>query len=195
MKKNIHLLIVVILFTASGFCKNGSTEINENPNIFRNPQDLPVFYENNPLTDLKAFTVITSFPLKDIDMKKQIRQSIEKTLSRTGEIIHLKDNDMRGFGTGNVFLIQMGNVTAWDGSEIPVSRVSLSIETFVSLDKTGMKTFPMIWSINTFLQGTVGSNSEVNLTRAVQKLIDDFVQSYQYANQNQTKRPVFYIYD
>jgi len=77
---------------------------------------------------------------------------------------------------------------------MPVYRISLSVETSVSLDKTGMKTFPMVWSINTFLQGNIDS-SEDNLIKAVQKLISDFVQSYQYANRDQTKRPFFYIYD
>lgn len=139
--------------------------------------------------------MITSFPLKDMDMQKQVAQSIKKALSEIGEMIQLKDNDMRGFGAGNVLLIQMGNVTTWDGSKMPLSRVSLSIETAALLDKTGLKTFPMVWSINTFLQGSVDSSSEGNLTKAIQKLVEDFVQSYQYANQDQTKRPVFYIYD
>lgn len=191
----IYLLVAATLLTSNGFCRNGSIEIDQNPNISLNPQDVPIFYDNNPLTGLKAFTVITSFPLKDMDMQKRIGQSIEKALGGIGEVIHLKDNDMQGFGAGNVFLIQVGNITASDGSEMPVSRVSLSIETPVSLDKTGMKTFPMVWSINTFLQGNVDSSSEASLTKAVQKLVGDFVQSYQYANRDQTKRPVFYIYD
>lgn len=102
---------------------------------------------------------------------------------------------MRGFGAANVFLIQMDNITASDGSEMSVSRISLSIETPVSLDKTGVKTFPMVWSINTFLQGNIDSISEADLALAVQKLIGDFVQSYQYANRDQKKRPAFYLYD
>lgn len=192
---SIYLLVAATLLTSNGFCRNGSIETDQNPNISLNPQDIPIFYDNNPLTGLKAFTVITSFPLKDMDMQKRVGQSIEKALSGIGEVIHLKDTDMRGFSAGNMLLIQMGNITAWDGSEMPVSRVSLSIETPASLDKTGMKTFPMVWSINTFLRGNVDSSSEVNLTKAVQKLVGDFIQSYQYVNRDQTKRPVFYIYD
>lgn len=195
MKRVLIYLLSAILFISYGFCKNSSIEIDQNPNISLNPQDVPIFYDNNPLTGLKAFTVITSFPLKNDGMQKKIGQWIEKALNGIGEVIHLKDNDMRGFGAGNILLIQMGNVMEWSGNEMPFSRISLSIESPITLDKTGMQTLPMVWSINTFLQGNIGSNSEDNLTKAIQKLLDDFIQSYQYVNKDQTKRPVFYIYD
>ena len=133
--------------------------------------------------------------LKDTGMQTEIENAVKKALEAAGQVTHLKDNDMRGFGAGNILLIQIGNVTAWDGVETSVSRISLSVETSVTLDKTGIKTFPMVWSINTFLQGPIDSRSEGNLTKAVQKLVGDFVQNYQYANQGQAKRPVFYTYE
>lgn len=190
--KKLFTLLAPVLFIPYGLCVN---ETMENPNISLNPQDVPIFYDSNPLTGMKSFTVITSFPSKDIETRKRIQQSIEKPLKVAGEVIHLKDNDMQGFGTGNLLLIQMGNVLGWDGSEMPISRISLSVETATTLDKTGTKTFPMIWSINTFLQRGVDSNFENNLTKAVQKLINDFVRSYQYANKDQSIKPIFYIYD
>ena len=190
----LFVLLAAVLFVPCAFCRNAVIEIDQNPNISLNPQDVPIFYDNNPLTGLKAFTVITSFPLKDADIQKKIGQSVEKILNGIGEVVHLKDNDMRGFGAGNILLIQMDNVRGWDGSEMPISRISLSIESPITLDKTGMKTLPMVWSINTFLKGNIDSSSEDNLTQAVQKLVGDFVQSYQYVNKVQIKRPVFYNY-
>ncbi len=194
MKKFLTCLLSANLFISYGFCGN-EFKSNQNPTFALNSQDVPIFYDNNPLTELKAFTVITSFPLKNLDIQKKLEQLIESTLNQVGEVIHLEDNDMRGFGTGNVLLIQIGNIIAWDGNTLPVSRLSLSIETPVTSDKTGIKTFPMVWSINAFLKENVDSASEINLTKAMQKLLSDFVQSYQYANRDQIRKVVFYTYD
>ncbi len=193
--KRVFVFLAAVLFAPSAFCADGMTDVEPNLGISLNPQDVPIFYDNSPLTGMKSFMFITTFPLKDTEMQKRIEQSIEGALKETGEVIRLKDNDMRGFGAGNVLLVQMDNVAGWDESKMPVSRISLSVETPVTLDKTGVKTFPMVWSINTFLQGNIDSGSEGNLTRAIQKLVGDFVQSYQYANQGQAKKPVFYTYD
>lgn len=184
------------MFICPGYCLNGSKEIEQNPNIFLSPQDVPIFYDNNPLTGLMAFTLITSFPFENRNTQKNIKQLIETSLSRLGDVIHLKDNDMRGFGAGNILLVQMDNVAGWDGQSMPISRLSLSIESPVILDKTGMKTSPMIWSINNFAQGNLESKSENNnFEKAMQKLVGDFIQSYRYVNNVQAKKPVFYIYD
>ena len=166
-----------------------------NPGILLNPQDVPIFYDNNPLSGMQSFTVITSVPLKDSKMQARIEDAIEKTLSTAGRVTHLKDNDMRGFGAGNVLLIQIDKVIGWNGDETSMFRLSLSVETSVTLNKTDLKTFPMVWSINTFLQAPIDSSSEGNLTKALEKLAGEFVQNYQYVNQGQTKEPVFYTYN
>ncbi len=192
MKKTFIQSLIAILISCACYADDRSST---NPGIGLNPQDVPIFYDANLLSGMKSFAVITSLPLKDTGMQARIKNSIEKTLETAGQVTHLKDNDMRGFGAGNVLLIQIGNVTGWDGSETSILRLSLSIETSVTLDKTGIKTFPMVWSINAFLQGPIGSGSEGNLTKAIQKLVGDFVQNYQFANQGQVKRPEFYTYN
>jgi len=193
MNKIIVLLLIPVLFiacTCYADDKGGG-----NPGISLNPQDVPIFYDNNPLTGMQSFTVIIALPLEDIGIQKRVEDSVEKALGIAGQVTHLKDNDMRGFGAGNMLLIQAGNVTGWEGNKTAMSRLSLSIETPVTLDKTGIKTFPMVWSINTFVQGPIDSSSEGSLIKAIQKLVGDFTQNYQYANQGQGKRPTFYIYD
>lgn len=196
MKKHVaFVFIAALFFTLNGFCKNSSIEIDQKSINLLNPQDVPVFYENNPLRGLKAFTVITSFPLKENKMQKQIGQSIEKALSGMGEVIHLKDNDMRGFGVGNVLLIQLGAVKAFDGKILPISRASLGLETAVCIDKTGLKSFPIIWSINTFFEGNLESCSEQNIIHSIQYLIQSFSQSFKEVNQEPSKKIVFYIYE
>jgi hypothetical protein len=104
----------------------------------------------------------------------------------------LKELDMRGMGAGNILNIQIGDVLGWDNHELPVSRVSLQLQTFVVINKTGIKTFPVIWSINTFFQES--PNTEDIALEATRKLVKDFVQNYKYANQGKKEKPVFYTY-
>ena len=191
--KRFLTLLAAILYVPCGLCANSTAGVDESPNVSLSPQDVPIFYDDNPLTGMRSFTFIMSFlPNRE---EKRIRLVIENRLRKAGEVICLKSNDMRGFGAGNLLLIQMGKVFAWDGVELPISRISLSVESPITLDKTGVQTFPVVWSINTFLNGDISSISEDHLTKAVEKLINEFLQSYQYVNKNQTKKPLFYIYD
>jgi hypothetical protein len=192
MKKSFRSLFVFLF--AAGTCY-AADKTGSNPGIFLNPQDVPIFFGNNPLSGMEFFTVITSLPLKDIGMQPKVENSIKKTLETAGQVVRLKDNDMRGFGAGNIFLFQIAPVTGWDGNETSMYRLSLNIETSVTLDRTGKKTFPMVWSINSFLQGPIDSNPEGNLMKATQKLVTEFVQNYRYVNQDQAKKPVFYTYN
>jgi len=196
MKKGFIQLLIIILFTASAcYAEDQKSNIDQKPNISVNPQDVPIFYADNPLTGMNSFTLLTALSVIDSEIEKQIKQTIQETLETVGDVTYLKDNDMRGFGTGNVLLIQIGNVTEWNGKEMPISRLSLSVETSVTLNKTDTKTFPIVWSINAFLQGTIDTISEDNLKKAIQKLVGDFVQNYRYANQGQPKKPTFFSYD
>jgi hypothetical protein len=195
MKKSfIVMLFAACVCYADDKCNN----VSQNPGIALNSQDVPIFFhDDNPLTGMQSFNLLTTIFLQDPEMQKKIENTIERTLETEGEVIHLEHKeriDMRGFGAGNILRIQVNNVTAWDGCEMPVFRVSLGVMTFVILSKTDKKIFPMVWSINSFLQGPLDASSEGNLTKAIEKLIGEFIQNYQYANQAQTKRPVFYSY-
>ena len=159
-----------------------------------NRQDDPIISEDHPLSDMFTLTIIPPI-LEDGAMQKKIKRFIETELEVVGEVIRLKDNDMRGFGAGNLLIIQIGNVIGWNEKEMGISRISLNIETSVTLNKTGLKTFPYVWSINTFLQGSTNSLSEDITLNALRKLLNEFIQNYKYSNQMQSKKPTFYIYD
>lgn len=58
-----------------------------------------------------------------------------------------------------------------------------------------MKVFPTVWNITTFLDGSIECISIDSLIKAVQKLISDFLQNYQYANQGFMNNPIFYTYN
>lgn len=196
MKILHHLFIILSLTTIASYADiSNNDHIEKNPGILLNPQDVPIFYDNHPLTGIKSFTIITSLPFEDSKIQKSIENSIESGLKIGGDVVHLKDNDMRGFGAGTILLIQVGNTKTWDGSNLAVSRISLSVETSVVLSQTGTKTFPMVWNINTFLDGAIDSISEDNLVKAIQQLINDFLKNYRHANQDWMKKPIFYTYN
>lgn len=198
MKK---IFIILALFTTHVYCADNDEKsivkkVEKNPDLYLNSQDVPVFFEdNNPLSNMRVFHVILPFSLMDFEIQKRTQNVIEKELETMGEVIHLKDHDMRGFASDNILVIQKGNVIEWNGNEMPISRVSLQVETSAVLSKTRIKTFPVVWSINTFFGEPPDAHSDDRMLKAVQKLVNDFVQNYQHANQKQKKKPVFYIYD
>lgn len=196
MKRLIHQVLILSFFTIRCYADNSeNNHIEKNPGILLNPQDVSIFYDNHPLKRIQAFTVITSSPFEDNKIQKTIENAIQDKLKIEGDVIHLKDNDMRGFGSGTILLIQIGNAQSWNGNNLTVSRISLSIETSVVLNQTGTKTFPIVWNINTFLDGSLDSISEDSLVKGIEQLINDFLQNYRYANKDLLIKPIFYTYN
>ncbi len=190
--KSLFYLLTLVLFTIHGYCiDNIEQKTQQNPGIYLNFQDVPIFSEdNNPLSNMRLFNVILPLSLKDPEIQKKIQSVLERELGIIGEVIHLKDNDMRGFASGNILLIQMGNVIGWDENEMPICRISLQVETSVALNNTSVNTFLPVWSINTFFQELIDSSNH-KMLKAVQKLVSDFVQNYKYVNKEQGKKPYF----
>ncbi|MEK7339117.1 MAG: hypothetical protein AABZ92_00200, partial [Verrucomicrobiota bacterium] len=155
MKKKTF--IPLVLFVAHGFCTNKDMErLKENPGIYLNFQDVPIFHKGNPLEGLSAFAVIS---LQNPEINNKIRSVIEQELGSLGTVIQAKSEDVSGFGTGNILNIQIGRISQWDGKELPISRVTLNIETSVIISKTYVKSMPRIWSINDFIEMPLNSKS------------------------------------
>lgn len=192
MKKSFLHLFILTLFTADGFCAENN--LKENPGIFLNSQDVPIFYTGNPLEKLEAFAVIPPCSIQNAEMNKKIEAIIEKELGAIGTVIKTKSEDMNGFGTGNTLNIQIGPISKWDGGELPISRVTLNIETSVVISTSNVKSLPRVWSINDFVDAPLGGKSEDKIIKAVQKLLKEFVENYTFANPNQAKKPSFYLY-
>lgn len=119
---------------------------------------------------------------------------IEKELGILGTVVKAKNEDTTGFGTGNLLNIQIGRVSKWDGGELPISRVTLNVETPVVISKTNVKSLPRVWSINDFVDSSLDIKSEDKVVGAVQKLLKEFVKNYKFANPDQAQKPTFYIY-
>lgn len=198
--KTLYLyLFIIILSLNQGFCDEPTnepqlkSEIN-NPGILLNFQDVPIFHNgSNPLQGLNAFAVALFINNQELQVK--LSKLLETELKSLGDVIHLNVMDMRGFGTGNVLMILIKNVSDWQEQETAISRVCLQIQTPITINKTDIKTFPIVWSINSFFQGSIDQKSEEQILKATQTLLKQFVQNYKYANQSQRQKSVFYMYD
>lgn len=189
----IHLF-VMSLITAHGFSEENTEVLKRNPGIRLNPQDVPIFYTGNPLEGLSSFAVIPFYSIQSPEINKKIQDVVQKELGSIGNVIKAKSDDMNGFGSGNLLNIQIGSVSKWNGGELPISRVSLSIETPVTINKTQVKSLPRVWAINDFIDSSLDVKSEGQAVGAIQKLLKEFVQNYKFANPNQTQKPTFYLY-
>lgn len=198
MKKILFPFFGFAILMLSAFCATSEDKnierIKRNPGVYLNPQDVPIFYEGNPLEGLNAFAVIPPYSIQSPDVNKKIGDVIEKELGTIGTIIKAKSGDATGFGSGNVLNIQIGRVSKWEGGELPISRVTLNIETPVVISKTNVKSLPRVWSVNDFVDSPLDLKSEDKVVGAVQKLLKEFVKNYKFANPSETQKPTFYIY-
>lgn len=172
-------------------------QIKDNPALSLNPQDVPFFQQDdNPLKNMGSFAVVLLMRFDSQEVRKKVDTLIEKELSSVGKIIRAdqKRIDLRGMGSRNFLIIDSGEIKNSAGKLLPISRLSLRIQTPVTLTKTGINTSPNVWSINDFVDSTSGALSEDKLINGMQKLLEEFKSNYNFVNQNMTEKPSFYLY-
>lgn len=199
MKNTFFNISILTLISMNGLLAENGEDSNverfkRNPGIYLNFQDVPIFNSGNPLEGLRAFAVIPPYSIQSLEVNKKIEAIIEKELGSIGTVIKAKSEDMNGFATGNILNLQIGHVSKWDGGELPITRVTLNIETPVVISKTNVKSLPRVWSINDFVDSPLEVKSEDKTIGAVQKLLKEFVKNYKFANPNQDQKPTFYVY-
>lgn len=100
--------IPLVLFIAHGFCTNTNKDmerLKENPGIYLNFQDVPIFHKGNPLEGLNAFAIISPYSMQNPEVNRKIKAVIEQELGFLGTVIQAKSEDVNGFGTGNILNI------------------------------------------------------------------------------------------
>lgn len=195
MREKIISAFIFSLFVVDNFClaNSDSERIKTNPAAYLDPQDVPIFYQGNPLKGLHSFAVIPPCSVQSQEVLKKITDIIEEELGSIGIVMKMKSEDVTGFG-GSLLNIQIGRASKWEGGELPISRVSLHIETPVIIRKTKVKSCPRVWSINNFIDSPLDSKSEDQVIGAIQNLLREFVQTYQLVNLDPKTKPTFYLY-
>jgi hypothetical protein len=188
------ILFIIFAFNVFGTeqLESNIEKLKTNPGVYLNSQDVPFFYNGNPLEGLTAFAVIPPYSIQNPEVNKKIGNIIEKELGVIGTIIRAEKGNLTGLATGNLINIQVGGISKWDGGELSISRVTLNVETQVVIAKTNLKSFPRVWSINDFVNCRLDIESEDKFLGAIQKLLKEFVRNYQFVNP--TQKPTFYLY-
>lgn len=168
MKNGFSLLSLCLLITCSLSANINKEDSNierlkRNPGIYLNFQDVPFFYTGNPLEGLDTFAVIPPYSIQSPEANQEIITIIEAELGRIGAVIKAKSEDMEGFGARNILNIQIGRVSKWNGGDLSISRVTLSVETSVVISKTNVKSLPRVWTINDFVDVLLNLNRNLRL--------------------------------
>lgn len=200
MRKIFGYFYLIMVSATGGFSADTASvdsnieRLKRNPGTYLNFQDVPIFYSGNPLEGLSAFAVIPPYSIQSAEVNKKIAAIIEKELGSIGTVIKAKNEDMNGFGSGNILTIQAGAVSKWDGGMLPISRMTLSVEAPVVINKTNVHSLPRIWAINDFVDAPFELKSEEKMVGAIEKLLKEFVKNYAFVNASQTQKPTFYVY-
>lgn len=195
MRRTVICLVFLSVFTVLGFCVSDNAEqLKKNPGLSLNFQDVPIFVQGNPLDGLNAFAVLPPDSIQNQEVNKKIQSIIEKELGSIGKVIKAKSDDVSGFGTGNLLNIQIGKVSSWNEKQLPITRVTLNVETPVVMTKSKVNSLLRVWTINTFVDAPFELGSEEKMLGAVQKLLQEFISNYQFVNSSQTQKPTFYVY-
>ena len=192
MKKLFLCLFFLHLLAIYG--DDALERLKANPGLYLNFQDVPIFYTGNPLEGLMGFAVLPPVSIQDAEVNKKIQAIIEKELSVIGTVVKTKLEDVSGFGSGNSLNLQIGPVTKWEGGELPITRVTLNVETSVVVQNSHKNSSPRVWTVNGFVDAPCNRASEEKTLGAVEKLLKEFVRNYKFANAGQVQKPVFYVY-
>lgn len=191
MKHFILFISIVLMGVIYG---NGVLQelSSSNPGWKVNPQDVPIFFEDTPLTGLKTFIVYPP-AFEKTQLQVQIKELIEKKLGAIGKIIKFEEKDITGFGAESALVMQVKNICNEKGGELPITRSSLYVQTSVAIKRTKINTRPIVWQLNEFSNNY--NNNEKDVLLAVDKLLSEFVENYQYVNSAENIKPLFYFYE
>jgi hypothetical protein len=97
-----------------------------------------------------------------------------------------------GFASGTFLSLDVQDLDSIEDKKIPITQCSLSLMTYVNIEKTKESCPARIWNKECFLEGLSMNLFEEKITRCVQFLLKEFMEEYSFFNPKQ--KPVFYLY-
>lgn len=151
--------------------------------------------DQHPLKGLQTFNVSCAMTFKPSEIRKQVECLMPEELKKLGKIVNLEIGDFRYGPLPTSIGIEIGNIEDATGKELPLMRVKLYVSTPVDLLQTKNKdVWLIVWSTNTYVEGTLADVADEKLLAAMRKLIDQFIKNYQFVNPKQKEKPTFYCY-
>lgn len=197
MKCNFKFLILGLVVLFCSFSLVSCEKSKDNLSYVeyaskRNTQDMPSNGIKNPLTGLDSFTflALTPAPYDLIKAKLQQYGTVNKVRfleeTKSGIQFHEVSRDP-------MITFEVKEIYAVDGKVLPFIRASLSVESYVVVEKTEEKSNSYIWTKNCFMQGDAyGKNGDELVMQSLEFLLELFMKDYLAVN---STKPIFDLVD
>lgn len=170
----------------------------ENSACIGNVQDAPLTnFKNTPLQGWSAFALTPIYSLSGPNYTKaleKVEAVAKKELGKVGKLISIQVPDVKGLGrAANLLNLELQSVPTL-GQDPKVLRLSLTLQTQVTINRTGKECSAYIWTSSVFFPGELSSFNEQNVEDGAAALFRQFAACYTASNPNNEGKPEIYLY-
>ncbi|MES2345799.1 MAG: hypothetical protein V4494_07680 [Chlamydiota bacterium] len=189
LSKKLVLALSLTLFTAHVACSESSACVG-------NIQDAPLSnFKNTPLKGWSAFAVSPIYSLEG-PLHQKVILLTKKEFEKIGNITKLEIPDVTGLGTAaNMLNLEVQKVKTWESKNTHLLRISLTLQTTTTINKTHQECGAYIWASSVFVEGDIVEINEKNLLSSIENLIKQFTTCYAASNPADAPKPTFYFYE
>jgi hypothetical protein len=151
-----------------------------------------------PLKGFHSFAVFPRYYSPNQNVVEKTNQILIKELKKFGVVKNIKMHEtipyevFEGFASGTFLSLDVQDLDSIEDKKIPITQCSLTLMTYVNIEKTKEHCPARIWNKECFLEGFSMNLFEEKITRCVQFLLKEFMEEYSFFNPKQ--KPVFYLY-
>jgi len=91
---------------------------------------------------------------------------------------------------GATLYFDIEEIKSIDGKNLPVLQATLTMYTPTIIKKTQKESYTPIWSQSCFIEGSLEFDSSSKVTKSLDKLLSQFMESYSLVN---SEKPTFYL--
>jgi hypothetical protein len=152
-----------------------------------------------PLKGFSSFAVFPRYYSYKQDVIDKTNQILMKELKKFGIVKNIQIHEkiipyevFEGFATGTFLSFDVHDLDSIEDKKNSITQCSLTLMTYVNIEKTKENCAACIWNKECFLKGLVMNIFEEKITQCVQLLLKEFMEEYSFFNPKQ--KPIFYLY-
>jgi len=161
-------------------------------------QDASVSKTGYPLKGFHSFSVFPRYYSSKKNVIDKTNQVLKKELKKIGILKSIRMHEtipyevFEGFATGTFLSLDIQDLDSIEDKKIPITQCSLTLMTYVNIEKTKENCPAPVWNKTCFLEGLSINLFEEKITQCVRFLLKEFMEEYSFFNPKQ--KPVFYLY-
>ena len=151
-----------------------------------------------PLKGFHSFAVFPRYYSSKQSIVNKTNQILMRELKKFGIVKNIQMHEtipyevFEGFASGTFLSLEVQDLDSIEEKKIPITQCSLTLMTYVNIEKTKESCPACIWNKKCFLEGLSINLFEEKVTQCVQFLLKEFMEEYSFFNPKQN--PVFYLY-